>query len=40
LLESDRYTLLLTGLMAANGRSAGELIASGSFAPPKVIAMP
>ena len=33
LLNSDRYTLLLIGLMAATGRSAGELIASGVFRP-------
>lgn len=31
MLSSDRYTVLLAGLMAVTGRSPGELIKSGTF---------
>jgi hypothetical protein len=33
MLNSDRYTVMLAALMAATGRSPGELIKSGTFEP-------
>jgi hypothetical protein len=33
MLSSERYTILLAALMAATGRSPGELIKSGTFEP-------